>query len=198
MTAKDSKRSRPDDQFDFSRAAAPAALFSKNGFHSTVSFLSSVRGMPTATSACFRPQRMCIPAIFWTIRSFRRGLILQSNGPAQSIAKNIAGDLNVVGLIAVEFFLTRDNELLVNELAPRPHNSGHYTFDACLTSQFEQQLRAVCGLPFGSPDLLRPVVMVNLARRPLESRHATRLAADSEPPLRQASFIRETGRSSWT
>jgi 5-(carboxyamino)imidazole ribonucleotide synthase len=81
---------------------------------------------------------------------------------AQSIAKNIASDLNVVGLIAVEFFLTRDNELMVNELAPRPHNSGHYTVDACLTSQFEQQLRAVCGLPFGSPDLLRPVVMVNL------------------------------------
>jgi len=81
---------------------------------------------------------------------------------AQSIAKDIAGDLDVVGLIAVEFFLTRDNELIVNELAPRPHNSGHYTLDACLTSQFEQQLRAVCGLPFGSPDLLRPVVMVNL------------------------------------
>jgi 5-(carboxyamino)imidazole ribonucleotide synthase len=81
---------------------------------------------------------------------------------AQSMARNIAGDLAVVGLIAVEFFLTHDNELMVNELAPRPHNSGHYTVDACLTSQFEQQLRAVCGLPFGSPDLLRPIVMVNL------------------------------------
>jgi 5-(carboxyamino)imidazole ribonucleotide synthase len=81
---------------------------------------------------------------------------------AQSMAKNIANDLKVVGLIAVEFFLSRDNELMVNELAPRPHNSGHYTVDACLTSQFEQQLRAVCGLPFGSPDLFRPVVMVNL------------------------------------
>jgi 5-(carboxyamino)imidazole ribonucleotide synthase len=67
-----------------------------------------------------------------------------------------------VGLIAVEFFLTRDNQLIVNELAPRPHNSGHYTFDACVTSQFEQQLRAVCGLPFGSPKLLSPAVMVNL------------------------------------
>jgi 5-(carboxyamino)imidazole ribonucleotide synthase len=81
---------------------------------------------------------------------------------AQSMAEDIANELNVVGLIAVEFFLSRDNELMVNELAPRPHNSGHYTVDACLTSQFEQQLRAVCGLPFGSPDLLRPVVMVNL------------------------------------
>jgi 5-(carboxyamino)imidazole ribonucleotide synthase len=81
---------------------------------------------------------------------------------AQSIAQSIADDLKVIGLIAVEFFLTLDGELLVNELAPRPHNSGHYTFDACLTSQFEQQLRAVCGLPFGSPALVRPVVMVNL------------------------------------
>jgi 5-(carboxyamino)imidazole ribonucleotide synthase len=81
---------------------------------------------------------------------------------AKSIAESIAEDLEVVGLIAVEYFLTRDGDLLVNELAPRPHNSGHYTFDACITSQFEQQLRAVCSLPFGSPDLLSPVVMVNL------------------------------------
>jgi 5-(carboxyamino)imidazole ribonucleotide synthase len=81
---------------------------------------------------------------------------------AQALAESIAHELDVVGLIAVEFFLTRDNDLIVNELAPRPHNSGHYTFDACLTSQFEQQLRAVCGLPFGSPKLFSPVVMVNL------------------------------------
>jgi 5-(carboxyamino)imidazole ribonucleotide synthase len=81
---------------------------------------------------------------------------------ANAIAESIADDLDVVGLIAVEYFLTQDGNLLVNELAPRPHNSGHYTFDACVTSQFEQQLRAVCGLPFGSPDLLSPVVMVNL------------------------------------
>jgi 5-(carboxyamino)imidazole ribonucleotide synthase len=81
---------------------------------------------------------------------------------ARSIAENIAKDLNVVGLMTVEYFLTRDGDLIVNELAPRPHNSGHYTFDACITSQFEQQLRAVCGLPFGSPDLLCPTVMVNL------------------------------------
>ena len=81
---------------------------------------------------------------------------------AEKIAAAIAEALDVVGLIAVEFFLTRDGELLVNELAPRPHNSGHFTFDACATSQFEQQLRAVCGLPLGSPELLRPVVMWNI------------------------------------
>ncbi len=81
---------------------------------------------------------------------------------AQQIAEGIAADLEIVGVLAVEFFLLPDGKLFVNELAPRPHNSGHYSFDACITSQFEQQLRAVCGLRFGSTDLLRPVVMVNL------------------------------------
>ncbi|MDZ4787491.1 MAG: 5-(carboxyamino)imidazole ribonucleotide synthase [Blastochloris sp.] len=81
---------------------------------------------------------------------------------AQNLASKIAEDLNVVGLLAVEFFLTKEGKLIVNELAPRPHNSGHYSFDACVTSQFEQQLRAVCGLPLGSTRLLSPVVMVNI------------------------------------
>lgn len=81
---------------------------------------------------------------------------------ACDLAARITGALDVVGLLAVEMFLTSGGELLVNELAPRPHNSGHFTFDACVTSQFEQQLRAVCGLPLGSPELLRPVVMWNL------------------------------------
>jgi 5-(carboxyamino)imidazole ribonucleotide synthase len=62
----------------------------------------------------------------------------------------------------VEFFLTRDGALLINELAPRPHNSGHLTIDVCIASQFEQQVRAICGLPPGSTDLLRPAAMVNL------------------------------------
>jgi len=81
---------------------------------------------------------------------------------AQSIAAAIAKELDVVGLLAVEFFLTKRGDLLVNELAPRPHNSGHYSFDACVTSQFEQQLRAVCGLPLGDTRLLSPVLMRNL------------------------------------
>ena len=81
---------------------------------------------------------------------------------AQSIGIAIAKELNVVGLLAVEFFLTKRGDLLVNELAPRPHNSGHYSFDACVTSQFEQQLRAVCGLPLGDTRLLSPVIMRNL------------------------------------
>lgn len=81
---------------------------------------------------------------------------------ATEIALAIARALRLVGLLAVEFFLTSKGRLLVNELAPRPHNSGHYSFDSCVTSQFEQQVRAVCGLPAGSTRLLSPAVMCNL------------------------------------
>jgi 5-(carboxyamino)imidazole ribonucleotide synthase len=81
---------------------------------------------------------------------------------AVGIARLILEKLNVVGVLCVEFFLTRAGKLLVNELAPRPHNSGHLTFDASVTSQFEQQLRAVCGLPLGDTTLLRPAAMANL------------------------------------
>ncbi len=68
------------------------------------------------------------------------------------ITRAIMEELTYVGVLCVEFFLTHDGRLLVNEIAPRPHNSGHLTFDACVTSQFEQQVRAVCGLPLGSTD----------------------------------------------
>ncbi len=81
---------------------------------------------------------------------------------ATEIARAILERLQVVGVLCVEFFLTHDDKLLVNELAPRPHNSGHFSFDACITSQFEQQLRAICGLPLGSTELLRPAAMSNL------------------------------------
>ena len=70
--------------------------------------------------------------------------------------------LEYIGLMCVEFFIATDGRLLVNELAPRPHNSGHLTFDACRTSQFEQQLRAICGLPLGSPEMFQPAAMANL------------------------------------
>jgi 5-(carboxyamino)imidazole ribonucleotide synthase len=81
---------------------------------------------------------------------------------ATRIARATLEALDVVGVLCVEMFLTRDGRLLVNELAPRPHNSGHLTFDAAITSQFEQQLRAVCGLPLGSTALVRPAAMANL------------------------------------
>ncbi len=77
------------------------------------------------------------------------------------LAQAIAEKLGIIGLLAVEMFYVNGG-LLVNELAPRPHNSGHYTLDACATSQFEQHIRCTTGLPLGAPDLLRPAVMINL------------------------------------
>lgn len=85
-----------------------------------------------------------------------------SAAEAVSVTQAIMVELAYVGVLCVEFFLTTDGRILVNEIAPRPHNSGHLTFDACLTSQFEQQVRAVCGLPLGATTLLRPAAMANL------------------------------------
>jgi 5-(carboxyamino)imidazole ribonucleotide synthase len=81
---------------------------------------------------------------------------------AMDLAAGILEKLDVVGLLTVEMFVTRDGRLLVNELAPRTHNSGHLTIDAAVTSQFEQQVRAVCGLPLGSTELRQPAAMANL------------------------------------
>ena len=81
---------------------------------------------------------------------------------ALEITTALLEDLEYVGVLCVEFFVSTDGELLVNELAPRPHNSGHLTFDAAMTSQFEQQVRAICGLSLGSTELLRPAAMANL------------------------------------
>lgn len=81
---------------------------------------------------------------------------------AVEIARSIAESLDYVGTLCVEFFVTGDEKLLVNELAPRPHNSGHLTFGPCVTSQFAQQVRAVCGLPLGSTEFFRPAAMANL------------------------------------
>jgi 5-(carboxyamino)imidazole ribonucleotide synthase len=81
---------------------------------------------------------------------------------ARDIAERIAAGLDHVGMMAVEMFVLPDGRLLVNEIAPRTHNSGHYTIDACATSQFEQHLRAICGLPLGATTLRRPAVMLNL------------------------------------
>jgi len=81
---------------------------------------------------------------------------------ALALWQSVAEGLDYVGTMAVEMFVTADEKVLVNEIAPRPHNSGHYTIDACRTSQFGQQLRAVCGLPLGDASQHTPAVMVNL------------------------------------
>lgn len=81
---------------------------------------------------------------------------------AIEMAGKIADGLDYVGTMAVEFFVSKQGEIIANEIAPRPHNSGHYTLDACKTSQFEQQVRMLCGLPAGSSQLISPVVMINI------------------------------------
>ena len=81
---------------------------------------------------------------------------------AVHLTHRVLDDLGYVGVLCVEFFVARDGRLLVNEIAPRPHNSGHLTIDACVTSQFEQQVRAVCGLSLGDTTQIKPAAMVNL------------------------------------
>ena len=85
---------------------------------------------------------------------------------AESIAIKAVNSLDGVGIFGVELFLTKDGDVLLNEIAPRPHNSGHFTIEACVTDQFEQHLRAITGLPLGSTELLKPAVMVNLLGAP--------------------------------
>lgn len=81
---------------------------------------------------------------------------------AQNIASTLASRSELIGILAVEMFVTKDGRIVVNELAPRPHNSGHWTMDGCATSQFEQTVRAICGLPLGRVDIVRPTRMLNL------------------------------------
>ena len=81
---------------------------------------------------------------------------------ARGTAARVAEALEYVGVLGVEMFVAGGGRIYVNEIAPRPHNSGHYTMDACSADQFEQQLRALCGLPLAAPKLLSPVAMVNL------------------------------------
>ncbi|HKS88817.1 MAG TPA: ATP-grasp domain-containing protein, partial [Stellaceae bacterium] len=99
---------------------------------------------------------------------------------AATVARHIAERLDLVGVLAVEMFVTRADAILVNELAPRPHNSGHWTIDACMTSQFEQLVRAICGLPLGSTERHSDAVMTNLIGPDVE----TWPAALAEPNAR--------------
>jgi 5-(carboxyamino)imidazole ribonucleotide synthase len=99
--------------------------------------------------------------ILWTSRVPAR-IPSELRKQAEALAADIAAGLEHVGMMAVELFVTEEGGLLVNELAPRTHNSGHYSFGACATSQFEQHIRAICGLPLGDTCLLSPVVMLNL------------------------------------
>jgi 5-(carboxyamino)imidazole ribonucleotide synthase len=110
----------------------------------------------------------------------------QVTNEIKAMATHLVNSLGIVGILGIELFLTHSGEVLINEIAPRTHNSGHYTLDACETSQFEQQLRAVCGLPLGSTALKRPgAVMINLLGTELSTKNATSDYADQRAALSQ-------------
>ena len=110
---------------------------------------------------CFGPAENVHVRHILDVTTVPAQLPLRVAAGAIELARAIAQALDVVGLLAVEMFVVGE-DILVNELAPRPHNSGHYSVDACVTSQFEQQLRAVCGLPLGDVQLLKSAAMANL------------------------------------
>jgi len=103
---------------------------------------------------------------------------------ARELTRAVLQALDVVGVLCVEFFVQPGGRLLINELAPRPHNSGHFSVDASVTSQFEQQLRAVCGLPLGSTELLRPAAMANLLGDLWQNGEPNWLAALAHPEVK--------------
>ncbi len=114
---------------------------------------------------------------------------------AEDLATRAAVALELVGVLTVEFFLTRDDRLLINEMAPRVHNSGHVTLGACVTSQFEQQLRAVCGLPLGSQHQHAPAAMVNLLGDLWANGEPNFLAVLAEPRAHLHLYGKRTARA---
>jgi 5-(carboxyamino)imidazole ribonucleotide synthase len=120
------------------------------------------RAASTARSSSTPRSRTVITITSSTSPPHRRPCRPQSRHGRATSPGTILAALDYVGILCVEFFVSTDGQLFVNELAPRPHNSGHLTIDAAITCQFEQQVRAVCGLPLGSTELLRPAAMANI------------------------------------
>ena len=148
-----------------SLAGAPAILEDWIDFECELSLLAA--RSPNGEEAFFGPLANDHANHILDVTAYPRPELAKHTADAIEIARTILRKLDVVGLICIEFFLTRDGagggRLLVNEIAPRPHNSGHLTIDACRCSQFEQQVRAVCGLPLGSFELTVPAAaMANL------------------------------------
>lgn len=114
-----------------------------------------------AVEMVFHPEHNLVEYLFAPAQL--PGHILQT---ADEVARKVIKQLNMVGILAVEMFVTRGGEILVNEIAPRPHNSGHQTIEANMTSQYEQHLRAIIGLPLGDTSILIPSAMVNLLGEP--------------------------------
>jgi 5-(carboxyamino)imidazole ribonucleotide synthase len=140
---------------------APAILEGWIDFDCELSMLAA--RSPSGEEAFFGPLANDHANHILDVTAYPRPELARHAAGASEIAREVVRQLDVVGLICIEFFLTRNGRLLVNEIAPRPHNSGHLTIDACICSQFEQQVRAVCGLPLGSFDLtVSAAAMANL------------------------------------
>ena len=160
---KGQSRLRSPDDADAAWAAvgAPVAVLEKVvPFDFELSVI--VARTASGETRCYAPGRNAHVNGILDVTTVPAGLSQAMGRDATEVAVGIAAALDVVGLLAVELFASGE-KLIVNELAPRPHNSGHWTFDAAVTSQFEQQLRAVCGLPLGDPSPLKPAAaMANL------------------------------------
>ncbi|SFJ45379.1 5-(carboxyamino)imidazole ribonucleotide synthase [Thermoflavimicrobium dichotomicum] len=147
----------------------PADMFSEERLYIFEQFVPFIKEVSVVVARSTMGEVQAFPAV---VNLHRHHILHMTIAPgplekevaqaAEELAIRVAEQLQVVGLIAVEMFLLPDGKLWVNELAPRPHNSGHYTLDACVSSQFEQFLRAVLGLPLQSPKLVTPAVMINL------------------------------------
>jgi 5-(carboxyamino)imidazole ribonucleotide synthase len=129
-------------------------------FDSEISVVAA-RGADGST-AVYEPSRNLHARHILDVSTMPAGLPATVVAEARRMAIGIIEAIGLVGVACVEFFLTSDGRLLVNEIAPRPHNSGHLTIEACETSQFEQQVRALCGLPLGSTRQIAPAAMANL------------------------------------
>ena len=117
---------------------------------------------PAGEVALFEPARNSHKHHILATSTVPAGINPKVAHAAEAITRRIAGEIGLIGLLAVEMFVTKDGRVLVNELAPRPHNSGHWSLDGAITSQFEQHIRAVCGLALGNPARHSDTVMTNL------------------------------------
>ena len=144
----------------------PSVIESKVAIEKEISVLvarnasGQIRSFPTV-EMCFHKGVAMLDYLFAPAR-----IEPEQDKKAVELAEQLAAQLRLVGLLAVEMFITGDGKILINEIAPRPHNSGHHTIEACRTSQFEQHIRSIFNLPLGATDLLAPAVMVNIVGEP--------------------------------
>ncbi|PSR03325.1 MAG: 5-(carboxyamino)imidazole ribonucleotide synthase [Bacteroidetes bacterium SW_11_45_7] len=152
-----------DTEQDLGKAFdVPSVLEKKVDFSTELSVI--VARTPSGTSITFPPVEMDFNSTANLVEFLYSPAQIDNNTAqkAASIATDVAEKMQIVGLLAVEMFLTKDGDILVNEVAPRPHNTGHHTIEGNITSQFEQHLRAILDLPLGDTSIVQPAVMVNL------------------------------------